>query len=176
MRLLNHDKFTDMHHRSPYWLTYMQRVKVIDLCLSFLLLYWIAGIGIVIHYEHNLIHSYLQSLNPILNILKFKYLQIRHKPCKQLATNAQSVPWKSSNTTSPGHDSYARDFAWNRGGSSNSPPLTHGDQIPHPLEDSDNQFPPPRDGKGLKCPQYARRGGGGMLKLRFDRSLPRRRF
>ena len=79
----------------------MQRVKVIDLCLSFLLLYWIASIGIVIHYEHNLIHSYIQSLNPILKILKFKYLQIRHKPCNQLATNAQPVPWKSSNTTSP---------------------------------------------------------------------------
>ena len=57
------------------------------------------------------------------------------------------------------HDSYARDFAWNRGCSSNSPPLTHGDQIPYPLEDSDNQFPPPRDGKGFKCPQYARGGG-----------------
>ena len=28
-------------------------------------------------------------------------------------------------------------------------------------------FPPPRDGKGVKCPGYAR--GGGMLKLRFDR-------
>ena len=30
--------------------------------LSFLLLYWIAGIGIVIHYKHSLIHSYIQSL------------------------------------------------------------------------------------------------------------------
>ena len=36
---------------------------------------------------------------------------------------------------------HARDFTWNRGCSSNSPPLTHGDQIPHPLEDSDNQIP-----------------------------------
>ena len=38
--------------------------------LSFLLLYWIAGIGIVIHYKHNLIHSYIQSLNPILKNIK----------------------------------------------------------------------------------------------------------
>ena len=49
--------------------------------LSFLLLYWIASIGIVFHCKHNLIHSYIQSLNPILKILKFKYLQIRHKAC-----------------------------------------------------------------------------------------------
>ena len=58
--------------------------------LSCLLLYWITGIGIVIHYKHNLIHSYIQSLNPILKILKFKYLQIRHKPRNQLATKVQS--------------------------------------------------------------------------------------
>ena len=38
--------------------------------LSSLLLYWIAGIGIVIHYKHNLIHSYIQSLNPILKNIK----------------------------------------------------------------------------------------------------------
>ena len=36
---------------------------------------------------------------------------------------------------------HAKDFTWNRGFSSNSPPLKHGDQIPHPLEDSDNQIP-----------------------------------
>ena len=29
----------------------------------------------------------------------------------------------------------------NQGSSSNSPLLTHGDQIPHPREDSDNQIP-----------------------------------
>ena len=109
--------------------------------LTFLLLYWIAGIGIVIHYKHNLIHSYIQSLNPILKILKFKYLQIRHKPCNQLATKAQSFPRKSSNTASPMIARHAKDFTWNRGCSSNSPPLTHGDQIPHPLKNSDNQIP-----------------------------------
>ena len=32
---------------------------------------WIAGIGIVIRYKHNLIHSFIQSLNPILKILEF---------------------------------------------------------------------------------------------------------
>ena len=109
--------------------------------LSFLLLYWIAGIGIVIHYKHNLIHSYIQSLNPILKILKFKYLQIRHKHRNQLATKAQSFPRKSSNTASPMIARHAKDFTWNRGCSSNSPSLKHGDQIPHPLEDSDNQIP-----------------------------------
>ena len=117
----------------------MRQVKVIDLCWPFYnLLYWIASIGIVIHYKHNLIHSYIQSLNPIL---KFKYLQIRHKPCNQLATKAQSFPRKSSNTASPMKAHLARDSTWNQGCSSNSPPLTHGDQIPHPLEDSDNQIP-----------------------------------
>ena len=36
----------------------------------FMLLYWIAGIGIVFHCKHNSkIHSYIQSLNPILKIL-----------------------------------------------------------------------------------------------------------
>ena len=71
--------------------------------LSFLLLYWIAGIGIVIHYKHNSLHSYIQSLNPILKILNlntFKY-----------GTNLVTIwpqrhdfftfPRKSFNTTSP---------------------------------------------------------------------------
>ena len=50
--------------------------------LNFLLLYWIAGIGIVFHcIKYSLIYSYIQSLNPILKILKIKYLQIRHKAC-----------------------------------------------------------------------------------------------
>ena len=101
---------------------------------------WIAGIGIVIRYKNSLIHSFIQSLNPILKILKFKYLQIRHKPRYQLATKVQSFPRKSSNTASP-IARHAKDFTWNRGCSSNSPPLTHGDQIPHPLKDSDNQIP-----------------------------------
>ena len=33
-----------------------------------------------------------------------------------------------------------KDFTWNRGCSSNSPPLKHGDQIPHPLEDYGDQI------------------------------------
>ena len=35
------------------------------------------------------------------------------------------------------------------------------------------KFPPSRDDKGVKCPGYARGGGGGegMLKLRFDRYI-----
>ena len=122
---------------------------------------WIAGIGIVIRYKHNLIHSFIQSLNPILKILKFKYLQKRHKTRDQLASKAQSFPRKPSNTTSPTTARHARDFTWNWGCSSNSPPLMHQDQIPHPLEDSIIKFPPPRDGKGVKCPGFAQVGGGG---------------
>ena len=127
--------------------------------LSFLLLYWIAGIGIGFHCKHNLIHSYIQSLNPILKVLKFKYLQIQHKAClspflvtnRPLAlrghvTNASFKQWvgillmpkidranKNYYTleiweemhlkiTSPMIVRHARDFTWNRGDSSNSPP------------------------------------------------------
>ena len=36
---------------------------------------------------------------------------------------------------------HARYFTWKRGCSSNFPPLMYGDQISHPLEDSDNQIP-----------------------------------
>ena len=138
--------------------------------LSFLLLYWIAGIGIVFHCKHNLIHSYIQSLNPILKILKFKYLQIRHKPCNQLATTAQSFPRKSSNTASTMIARHAIDFTWNRGCGSNSPPLTHGDQIPQPLEDSAYQIPSSLGRKRCQMPGVCP-GGEGMLKLRFDRYI-----
>ena len=132
--------------------------------LSFLLWYWITGIGIVIHYKHNLIRSNIQSVNPIFKILKFKYLQIRHKPCNQLATKAKSFPRKSSNTASPMIARHAKDFTWNRGCSSNSPPLTHGDQIPHPLEDSDNQIPSSPGQQRCQmpgvCPGAGGEGGG----------------
>ena len=60
---------------------YMRQVKVIDLCWAFYCCIEFPVIGIVFHCKHNLIHSYIQSLNPILKILKFKYLQIRHKAC-----------------------------------------------------------------------------------------------
>ena len=110
----------------------------------------ITGIGIVIRYTHNLLHWFIQSLNPILKILKFKYLQIRHKTRNQLASKAQSFPRKSSNTTSSTTAHHARDFTWNWGCSSNS----------HPLEDSDNQILSSRDAKGVKCLGYARGGEG----------------
>ena len=54
---------------------------------------------------------------------------------------------------------HARDFTWNRGCSPNSPPLTHGDQIPHPWKTLIIKFPPPPDGKGVKCLGNARGGG-----------------
>ena len=45
-----------------------------------------------------------------------------------------------------------------------------GIKFPTPWKTLIIKFPPPRDGKGVKCPGYAR-GGGGMLKLRFDRYI-----
>ena len=44
-----------------------------------------------------------------------------------------------------------------------------GIKFPTPWKTLIIKFPPPRDGKGVKCPRYAR--GGGMLKLRFDRYI-----
>ena len=87
--------------------------------LSFLLFYWIAGIGIVFHCKHKLIHWYIQSLNPILKILKFKYLQIRHKPCLSpfLVTN-----WPQRHNRFHENPLTLHPL-WNRGYSSNSPPL-----------------------------------------------------
>ena len=105
-----------------------------------MLLYQIAAIGIVFHCKHNSkIHSYIKSLNPILKILSLNTSNTSRSLFKPFPRN-QSFPRKSSNTASPiAH--HAKDFTWNRGCSSNSPPLKHGDQIPHPLEDSDNQIP-----------------------------------
>ena len=44
-----------------------------------------------------------------------------------------------------------------------------GIKFPTPWKTLIIKFPPLRDGKGVKCPGYAR--GGGMLKLRFDRYI-----
>ena len=44
-----------------------------------------------------------------------------------------------------------------------------GIKFPTPWKTLIIKFPPPRDGKGVKCPGYAR--GGGVLKLRFDRYI-----
>ena len=43
-----------------------------------------------------------------------------------------------------------------------------GIKFPTPWKTLIIKFPPPRDGKGVKYPGYAR---GGMLKLRFDRYI-----
>ena len=43
-----------------------------------------------------------------------------------------------------------------------------GIKFPTPWKTLIIKFPPPWDGKGVKCPGYAR---GGMLKLRFDRYI-----
>ena len=88
-----------------------------------------------------------------------------------MVTKAQSFPRKSPNTASPMIARHARNFTWNRGCSSNSPPLTHGDPIPHPLEDSDNQVPSSLGRQRYQMPGVCRRGGGGVFKLRFDRYI-----
>ena len=44
-----------------------------------------------------------------------------------------------------------------------------GIKFPTPWKTLIIKFPPPRDGKDVKCPGYAREGG--MLKLRFDRYI-----
>ena len=54
---------------------------------------------------------------------------------------------------------HAKNFTWNPGCSSNSPPLKHGIKFPTPWKTLIIKFPPPRDGKGVKCPGYARGGG-----------------
>ena len=46
-----------------------------------------------------------------------------------------------------------------------------GIKFPTPWKTLIIKFPPPRDGKGVKCPGCARWGGGGMLKLPFDRYI-----
>ena len=88
-------------------------------------------------------------------------------PGNQLSTKAQSFPRKSSNTTSlmiALTANHARDFTWNQGCSSNSPPLTHGDQIPHLLEESDNQIPSSPVRQRCQMPGVCPGGGGGDVE------------
>ena len=47
----------------------------------------------------------------------------------------------------------------------------HGDQIPHPLEDSDNQIPSSPGRQSCQMPGVCPGGGGGMSKLRFYRYI-----
>ena len=59
---------------------------------------------------------------------------------------------------------HAKDFTWHRGCSSNSPPLKHGDQIAHPLEDSDNQIPSSPGRQRCQMPGVCPGGGGGHVE------------
>ena len=127
----------------------------IDLCWAF---YCCIESLVIGHCKHNF-YTFIYS-KPSL----FKPF-----PRNQLATKAQSFPRKYSNTASPMIARHARDFTWNRGCSSNSSPLTHGDQIPHPLEDSDDQIPSSPGRQRCQMPGVCR--GGGMLKLPFDRYM-----
>ena len=72
-------------------------MKVVDLSFLFyfMLLYWIADIGIVFHCKHNNeIHSYIQSLYPKLKILKFKYFKYGTKLV--LALSSQPIGHKGT--------------------------------------------------------------------------------
>ena len=122
----------------------------IDLCWAF---YCCIESLVISHSKHNF-YTFIYS-KPSL----FKPF-----PRNQLATKAQSFPRKSSNTASPMIARHARDFTWNRGCRSNSPPLTHGDQIPHPLEDSDNQIPSSPGRQRCQMPGVCREGGGGHVE------------
>ena len=82
-------------------------------------------------------------------------------PRNQLATKAHSFPRKSSNTASPIARN-AKDLHEVEGAV----------QIPHPLEDSDNQIPSFPGRQRCQMPGVRPGGGGkGMLKLRFDRYI-----
>ena len=50
-------------------------------------------------------------------------------------------------------------------------PNAWGSNSPPPWKTLIIKFPPPRDGKGVKCPGEWGGGGGGVLKLRFDRYI-----
>ena len=53
---------------------------------------------------------------------------------------------------------HAKDFTWNRGCNSYSPPLTHGDPISHPLEVSANQIPSSLGRQRCQKPEVCRGG------------------
>ena len=102
-----------------------------------------------------------------LNLNNFKcgtklvpYLKARN----QLAKKAQSFPQKASNTVSPMITRHTRDFTWNRGCSSNSPPIIHGDQIPHTLEGSDYQIPSSLGQQRCQMPGVCPGRGGGDVE------------
>ena len=57
------------------------------------------------------------------------------------------------------HVQSGKDFTWNRHYGSNFPPPSHGDQIPHPLEDSDNQIPSSPGRKRCQMPGVCPEGG-----------------
>ena len=110
----------------------------------------------------------------IHNFYTFMYSKpslFKYFPRNQLATKAQFFPRKSPNTASPMIARHARDFTWNRGCSPNSPPPTHGDQIPHPLEDSDNQIPSSPGRQRFQMPAVCPGGGGACWSFDLTDTL-----
>ena len=92
-------------------------------------------------------NSYIQNITHIK-----KYLQIQHKACVSLCLGANS--------------SKQRDLKHEIEAIAQIPhPLCMGVKFSTPRKTLIINFPSPRDGKGVKCPE------GGMLKLRFDRYI-----
>ena len=118
----------------------------IDLCWAF---YCCIESLVIGHCKHNF-YTFMYS-KPSL----FKPF-----PRNQLATKAQSFPRKSPQHRVP-HDSPPRKRFHMKSWVQFKFPTSWKTLI--------IKFPPPRDGKGVKCPGFAR--GGGMLKLRFDRYI-----
>ena len=58
-----------------------------------------------------------------------------------------------------------------RGCSSHSPPLTHGDQIPHPMKDSDNQIPSSPERQRCQIFGVCPSGGGGCWSFDLTDTL-----
>ena len=131
----------------------MQHVKVIDLCWAFYCCIESPVIGIVFHCKHNLIHSYIQSLNP--KILKFNYLQIWHKACLVpfLVTNwPQRHNLFHENPLTYTTPEISREI---EGAVQIPHPWHTGIKFPTPWKTLIIKFPPLQDGKGVKCPGYA---------------------
>ena len=162
-----------MHHRSPYKKAYTRQVKVLTSVEHFIVVLNSQktvgqSIGIVFQCKHKLIHSYIQSLN---QILKFEYLQIWHKACLSPFLDTNWPQRHNRFQENPLHHvRHDRSLRSKRPETSHEMEATV--QIPHPVEDSDNQVPSSPGRQRFQCPGYARGGGGGeMLKLRLDRYI-----
>ena len=138
-------------HCHASWLTlYMPQVKVIDPCWAFCCCIESPVIGIVFHCKHNF-YTFIYS-KPESNIknIKIKISSTRHKACLNpiLVTN-----WPQTHNLRVPHESSPRQRFHMKSRVQFKFP-THWKTLI-------NKFPPPLDGKGVKCPGFAQGGGGG---------------